>query len=126
MVGKMKGRVVRYLENGFAIEFIKQHGARLITFRQPLKDRSTSTTPLTAFNAPLIWGVMMKLLAQFHIHLTPSDSVMSVNSTGCFALALKSLGDGLYRVRHHARKSEPPAPPQRPPCPGLPRLAAAA
>lgn len=24
MVGKMKGRVVRYLENGFAIEFIKQ------------------------------------------------------------------------------------------------------
>jgi hypothetical protein len=24
MVGKMKGRVVRYLDNGFAIEFIKQ------------------------------------------------------------------------------------------------------
>ena len=24
MVGKMKGRVVRYLENGFAIEFVKQ------------------------------------------------------------------------------------------------------
>jgi hypothetical protein len=27
MVGKMKGRVVRYLENGFAIEFIKQVSA---------------------------------------------------------------------------------------------------
>jgi hypothetical protein len=24
MVGKMKGRVVRYLETGFAIEFVKQ------------------------------------------------------------------------------------------------------
>jgi hypothetical protein len=27
MVGKMKGRVVRYLENGFAIEFVKQLSA---------------------------------------------------------------------------------------------------
>jgi hypothetical protein len=31
MVGKMKGRVVRYLENGFAIEFIKHLAAPTIT-----------------------------------------------------------------------------------------------
>jgi hypothetical protein len=30
MVGKMKGRVVRYLENGFAIEFIKQHAQPVV------------------------------------------------------------------------------------------------